>query len=175
MVRTTQERICMIRSLFSLILIAFSFGVLYAQPKDTCLYDPGINAMVQIDQAISQAAKESKHVLIQVGGNWCPWCIKLHQFIEQHQTLDSLIRADYILIHVNCSKDNKNPEAMSRLEFPQRFGFPVFVILNAEGKRLHTQNTAYLEEGELYSEVKFAEFLKAWNRNALDPTRYSIE
>jgi thioredoxin-related protein len=162
----------MIRILPVFIFSLFLHTIVNGQQKIETLYHPESNAIEQINQAILRAGAENKHVLIQVGGNWCPWCLKLHQFIEQHHTLDSLIQADYILIHVNYSKENKNPEAMARLQYPQRFGFPVLVVLNAKGERLHTQNTAYLEEGESYNENKIAEFLRAWNRSALDPEKY---
>jgi thioredoxin-related protein len=162
----------MIRLFIPLAFVLIISEAIHARKTDSLLYNPLINAMAQIDEAISQAAAQNKHVLIQVGGNWCPWCIRIHQFIKTHYSLDSLVQADYILIHLNYSKENKNPEAMARLEYPQRFGFPVFVVLDGKGKRLHTQNTAYLEEGELYSEEKIADFLKNWNRKAVDQATY---
>jgi thiol:disulfide interchange protein len=162
----------MIRMITALLFIFATLTKIKAQSENTNLYNPEANAMEQLDQAILQAGAERKHVLIEIGGNWCPWCIKLHQFIDQHHSLDSLILTDYVLIHINYSKENKNPEAMRRLQFPQRFGFPVLVVLNAKGERLHTQNTAYLEEGESYNEQKIAGFLKDWNRKAIDPEMY---
>jgi hypothetical protein len=159
---------------FCLTLLAAIFsGGVYAQVQDSnLLYNPDLNAHEQITQAIIQAQAQNKHILIQVGGNWCPWCIKLHSFMQEHQKIDSLIRADYILIHINYSKENKNPETMARLGYPQRFGFPVLVILNADGVRLHTQNSVYIEEGDLYSEEKILDFLKDWNTKAVDPATY---
>ena len=111
-------------------------------------------------------------MLIKVGGDWCPWCIKVHNFINEYESIDSLIQVDYILIRVNYSKENKNLEIMEMLEYPQRFGFPVLVILDTEGRRLHTQNTLYLEEEEYYSEKRLKDFLLNWNRAALDPEKY---
>ena len=64
---------------------------------------------------------------------------------------------------------------MEKMDFPQRFGFPVFVILNGTGKRIHTQNSAYLEENEGYREKKVLEFFKQWAPAALDPASYSKE
>ena len=145
----------------------------YALEPDTMLlYNPDLNAHEQLTQAIIKAQAQNKHILIQVGGNWCPWCIKLHDFMHEHERIDSLIQADYILIYVNYSKDNKNPEIMTRLGYPQRFGFPVLVILDANGERLHTQNTVYFEKDELYSEEKILDCLKAWNTKAVDPASY---
>ncbi len=131
------------------------------------LYDPNSNAVMDIEKAKSLAKSENKHVLVQVGGNWCRWCVKLHAFIGDHAALDSIIRADYIAIYVNYSKENRNPEAMSLLENPQRFGFPVLIVLDENGKRLHTQDTGYLEDGEGYDEKKIRRFLLNWNYAAI--------
>ncbi|MGD2034640.1 MAG: thioredoxin family protein [Bacteroidales bacterium] len=143
-----------------------------SQIRRKSLYDPYTDAVGQIEEAVDSAGSLNKHVLIQVGGDWCSWCIKLHEFIREHPQVDSLILADYVFIRVNYSKENKNPEAMQLLDLPQRFGFPVLVVLNDEGKRIHTQNTAYLEAGTTYDEKKITGFLKAWNKKALDPDLY---
>jgi hypothetical protein len=79
---------------------------------------------------------------------------------------------NYITIKVNYSKENRNFEALKKLDYPQRFGFPVFVILDADGKRIHTQSSAYLEEGEGYSKKKILDFLTQWSPEALNPNRY---
>ena len=56
---------------------------------------------------------------------------------------------------------------MKRLGYPERFGFPVFVILNEKGERVHTQNSAYLEKGEGYSEKEVVSFLNHWTKQAV--------
>ena len=136
------------------------------------LYDSSRNAMADIDSAVYQADIGNKYVLIQVGGNWCKWCIRLHHFIESNHRIDSIITADYVLIRVNYSKENKNSEAMKRLEFPDRFGFPVLVVMDSMGNRLHTQDTYFLEQGDSYSEEKIKRFLLSWNRKAVSPETY---
>ena len=82
------------------------------------------------------------------------------------------MKADYIVEHINFSKENRNLPLMQELDFPQRFGFPVFVILDEKGKRIHTQNSGYLEEGEGYSKKKVMEFLQQWSPAALEPAQY---
>jgi len=61
---------------------------------------------------------------------------------------------------------------LKKLEYPQRFGFPVFVILDSNGKRIHTQNSAYLEEDKGYSRKKVLDFLNQWSPDALNPNLY---
>lgn len=137
------------------------------------LYNPAADAVKELGIAVQSATDQNKHVLIQVGGNWCPWCIMLHQFIQENEVLDSIIKADYILLRINYSKENKNPQVLSQLEYPQRFGFPVLVILDQNGKRLHTQDTGYLEKEKTYDSDKIKRFLLGWNKAATDPKSYT--
>ena len=58
---------------------------------------------------------------------------------------------------------------MTFLGNPQRFGFPVFIILNGDGEVLHTQDTALLEEGKSYNKNHVLRFLKSWTYKALNP------
>jgi hypothetical protein len=78
-----------------------------------------------------------------------------------------------VVTHVNYSKENMNLPMLEKLHYPQRFGFPVFLILNEKGERIHTQNSAYLEKGDGYDKPKIMEFLGAWSKNALDPKKYT--
>lgn len=147
--------------IIALALLAFSS---YAQEK---IYDEKADAMKQINTAVAQAQQEGKYVLCQVGGNWCPWCLHFAAYAVSDTAVHQVIQDNFVYIHVNWSKDNKNPEAMQRLGNPARFGFPVFVILDEKGNPIHIQNSAYLEEGKGYSEAKVVDFLKAWTPTAV--------
>ena len=52
----------------------------------TQIYNPNADAKSEIENAVKQAKKENKHVLVQVGGNWCPWCVKLHNYFFAEST-----------------------------------------------------------------------------------------
>ena len=157
-----------------LISLVFVFNIRFVQAQKEFgnIYNPKANAEADLNKAINQAQKENKQVLIQVGGNWCKWCIAFHKFIFNDKQIDSLIKADYVYLLINYSKDNKNIEMMKRLEYPQRFGFPVLVVLDKTGKRLHTQDSGYLEKDDGYDHNKVLIFLKNWSINALDPNKY---
>ncbi len=157
--------------LLTLILSILLCVNLQAQKK-VKVYNPEIDAHEVLQKALDKAKTEHKHVFIQIGGNWCSWCLLMHKFYHENKTVDSLLNADYVPIVINYSRENKNLDIMKQFEYPQRFGFPVIVILDENGRRLHTQNTAYLEEGRGYSEEKFTAFLKAWNVAAFNPEQY---
>lgn len=82
------------------------------------------------------------------------------------------MNADYVFTLMNYSKGNRNYDVLASLDYPQRFGFPVIVILDSDGKRLHTQNSAYLEKEKSYDEKTVVDFLNAWSPAALDPVNY---
>ena len=132
------------------------------------IYDEKINAMTQIDRAIEEARNSNRLVMCQVGGNWCPWCIKFSQFITEDKDLAEIVKKNFVYIHVNTSKANKNTEALKRLGNPGRFGYPVLVILDTDGRVLHIQNSSYLEEDKSYNYKKVKEFFLNWTREAIE-------
>jgi uncharacterized protein YyaL (SSP411 family) len=135
------------------------------------VYDEKIDAIEQIDQAHERAEATGRKVICQVGGNWCPWCLRFANFITEDKEIAELIEKHYVYIHVNTSKENKNKDALLRLGNPGRFGYPVFVILNHDGSVLHIQNSAYLEEGKGYNRKKVLEFLQNWTDEAIENIR----
>ncbi len=161
-------------ALFALILIS---GSLLAQEKKdqvqksyaVNLYNPQANAKAEIDAATARAKKADKHVFLQIGGNWCSWCIAFHKLVEETPELKEYLNTNYETVLVNYSQENKNAAVLSSLGYPGRFGFPVFVILDGNGKVLHIQNSAYLEEGKGHSVKKVMEFLKGWTVAAIKP------
>ncbi len=161
----------------SISILTFAVSVLLINTSSkaqdtTLLYDPAAIANLQIAGATANAKDNRKHVLLQIGGNWCKWCRQFDKWSRENAVVDSVLKADYVVAHINYSKENKNEKTLKYLGYPQRFGFPVFVIMDADGNRLHIQNSALLEEGEGYSEKKVVEFLKHWNIQAISDKTY---
>ena len=139
------------------------------------VYNEEINPIEQIDQAVAKAKAEGKFVVCQVGGNWCPWCLKFADFIANDTAISKVIDENFEYIHVNYNpRKSQGPEKveqgkamMKRLDNAGRFGFPVFVILDEEGKILHIQDSSFLEEGEGYNQEKVLRFFKNWTPSAV--------
>lgn len=156
---------------FAIIVLIFLAVNISAQ--ETKLYNPYTDAAKDIDAAISKAKSEHKYVLIQGGGNWCSWCYEFVKFSKADLQIDSVINTSFVWYHLNYSKENENKKIMTNYGFPQRFGFPVFIILNELGERIHTQNSEYLENGKKsYDKSKVLSFLEMWSPGAFDPKIY---
>jgi len=134
------------------------------------VYNEEINPLEQIDQAIGKAKAEGKFVVCQVGGNWCPWCLRFADFISKDTTISKVIDENFEYIHVNYNPRKSESEEkqlqakalMERLNNCGRFGFPVFVIIDNEGKLIHIQDSSFLEEGQGYNQEKVLRFFQNW-------------
>ncbi len=157
---------------FSIAVSLLALGTIAAQKSYGDLYHPEADAGADIENALKEAAVEGKHLLLQAGGNWCVWCYRFHDFIQQDEELKKLVEDNYVWYHLNFSKENMNKEIFERYGFPQRFGFPVLVILDAGGNRIHTQDSALLESGDGYDRKKVFEMLGNWTPKAIDPASY---
>ena len=159
------------RRKFILLLLVSALGLgVNAQTALKKVYDEDINPVEQIDQAVVKAKLEGKFVVCQVGGNWCPWCLRFADFITNDTTISKLINDNFVYIHVNYNPRKSEGEAkaqlaktmLKRLNNPARFGFPVFVVLDESGRVLHIQDSSFLEEGEGYDKEKVIRFFKNW-------------
>jgi thioredoxin-related protein len=159
------------KKFFSLLFVIFTTVSLFAQ--EAKLYNPSADAEKDIAAAIKKAKAENKYVLIQGGGNWCSWCIEFARFCKADPKIDSVINASFVWYHLNWSKENENKKIFAKYGYPQRFGFPVFIILDGNGNRLNTQASEYLEDGKKsYTRNKVQAFLEMWSPNALNPKMY---
>ena len=140
------------------------------------VYDEQVNQLTQIDQAVKQAKADGKFVVCQVGGNWCPWCLRFADFITKDAEIAKLVKDNFVYIHVDYSpksfkedpaRKERSEKMMKRHGNPGRFGYPVFVVLDGKGKVLHTQDSSFLEEGKGYSKDKVVRFFKNWTPKAV--------
>lgn len=145
-----------------------------AQTRLKKVYDETINPMEQIDKALEtvKAQTEKKYIICQVGGNCCPWCLRFADFISKDADIMKVVNDNFVYLHVNYNprkgNDAKAETLMKRLGNPQRFGFPVFVVLDENGKVLHVQDSSFLEEGQGYNKDKVLRFLNNWTPKAVN-------
>jgi thioredoxin-related protein len=161
------------RILLSVIGSAISVLVFSQDLAKFKLYHPEDNAKEGISSAVKEAKKSGKHVLVEIGGNWCIWCARFNDFVSNDKSFDSLVSSNYVIYHLNYSKENKNNDLLIKYGFPQRFGFPVFLVLDGKGDLIHTQTSWYLEDGKKsYDKEKVTAFFNDWSKKAFDPAQY---
>lgn len=163
------------RKIMMIALMTMSVMMANAQGVLKRVYNESIDPMTQIDEALTKAKADGKFVVCQVGGNWCPWCLKFADFVEKDSAVNKVVNDNFEYIHVNYNRrasagaeaQQKAVQLMLRLNNPGRFGFPVFVVLDEKGNVLHIQDSSFLEEGKGYSEEKVLRFFKNWTPKAI--------
>lgn len=162
-----------------LFAIALFFGVFSvgAQTKLKPVYDEVRDPVSQIDSALHVVRQldAEKYVLCQVGGNWCSWCLLFADYASKEADIAKVIDDNFLYLHVNYNPRKYKEAGMKaakkalspRLGYPERFGFPVFVVLDQQGNVLHIQDSSFLEEGKGYDKEKVMRFLNAWTPAAV--------
>ncbi|WP_278554288.1 thioredoxin family protein [Elizabethkingia bruuniana] len=131
-------------------------------------YHPEENAEAKIAELTAQAKKENKNIMIQAGGNWCIWCLRFNNYVQTTPELKKLVDDNYIYYHLNYSPDNKNEKIFAKYGNPgDKYGYPVFIVLDKDGKQIHTQDSSVLEEGKGYSLDKVKKFFEDWKPKAM--------
>jgi len=164
------------KKIMIVLLVAMFATTMNAQTALKKVYNEDINPLVQIDQALVKAKANGKFVVCQVGGNWCIWCLRFADFITNDTAISKVINENFEYIHVNYNPRKSGGEAqqqqaaalMKRLNNCGRFGFPVFVVLDNDGKVLHIQDSSFLEEGQGYHQEKVLRFFKNWTPKAVN-------
>ncbi|MBK7392019.1 MAG: thioredoxin family protein [Chloracidobacterium sp.] len=124
-------------------------------------FDPKRDPKLDLATAILTASKSGKRIILDVGGEWCGWCIHMDKFLFSNKALDKLRKNNFVWIKINMSPENENVAFLS--EYPEIKGYPHLFVLDESGKLLHSQDTVALEKDETYNLAKFTEFMKLWS------------
>lgn len=124
-------------------------------------FDPQRNAANDLVEAISQAKAQGKHIIMDVGGEWCVWCLRMDKFMQGDEQIRNTIAADFVWVKVNYSDDNKNAAFLA--QYPKIKGYPHLFVLDTDGKLLHSEDTSELEQEKSYSAERFIAFLQKWS------------
>lgn len=127
------------------------------------LFDPGRDPAKDLQAAERDAQAHHKNILLDVGGNWCPWCILLDRTLNQDRDLRDLVKRDYVVLRVNWSRENENAAFLNN--YPKPKGFPAWYVLSPEGQLLKAEDTSELEQTHKldagYNRDALKEFLTA--------------
>jgi thiol:disulfide interchange protein len=112
-----------------------------ADKPEVKIYDEKADAKALINTALSAAKRENRRVLVQWGGNWCSWCVLLHDRFKTDPVLSKTLRYEYDVVHI----DSKNTKLMEEYKADPKKGVPYLTVLDADGKVLANEETEQFE------------------------------
>jgi thioredoxin-related protein len=140
-----------------------------ATKERKAIYDEKADGKAQIAAALASAKRENRRVLIQWGGNWCSWCVLLHERFASDPELAKILRYEYDVVHIDS---NSNKELADKYDAIKNHGVPFLTVLDGGGKVLVNQPTEPFEtnkDGKKgHDPKKLKEFLTAHQATPLD-------
>ncbi|MFO0810485.1 MAG: thioredoxin family protein [Gemmataceae bacterium] len=139
-----------------------------AKQKKAPLYDPTVDARVQLDAAVAKAKRDHSRVLVMFGFEGCVWCHRLHALLASDAALRAVIKAEYVEVLVDIKAPHADAvlkeckAALSPDELDKGVGYPFLAVLDGNGKVLTAQRTDPLEEGKGHNPKRVKEFLDKW-------------
>ena len=92
-------------------------------------YDETADAHQDIAEAAKLAKKSDKHILLEMGGNWCPDCRALGAYLAR-EDIKVWLDDRFIVVPVDVGEWDKNIDIAERFGNPISEGIPALVVLD---------------------------------------------
>jgi len=130
--------------------------------KPVTVYDVSRDPARDLQDAIAEATRTHKRILLEVGGDWCVYCNIMDTTFDSHAQLRKVRDASFVTVKINFSKENPNEAFLSH--YPKIPDYPHFFVLDSKGVLLHSEPTHRFEHGKTYNAGKIDAFLKKWGQ-----------
>ena len=126
------------------------------------IYNPAADMKSLIAAAVKTAGLENKNILLMFGGNWCPWCHRLHALFVADRQIKEILAERYIVLLVDVGEKPGQPLNRDLVDLYRikDFGYPALAVLDKGGRLLCTQSTGVLEKDKGHDPVKVLAFLR---------------
>ncbi|MBN9554675.1 MAG: thioredoxin family protein [Alphaproteobacteria bacterium] len=127
------------------------------------VYDEDANADKVVDDALARAKKNNKLLLIDLGGNWCPDCIILHNLMEVPE-MKKFIDAHYEVALVDVGRFDKNAQIGARYGYNTRLkGVPTVLVVDPKtNKVINGERVFALSTARSQTPQALADYLANW-------------
>ena len=130
-----------------------------AQGRD--IYPDPDRAQSDLTGALQSAAANHRRVIVDFGGNWCTDCRVLDIYFNDAGNR-ALLDANYVLVHINVGRLDRNLDLAERYRIPIKKGVPALAVLDGDGKLLYSQKMGEFEAMRTMHSAAVAEFLTHW-------------
>jgi thiol:disulfide interchange protein len=133
----------------------------FASAQNRVIYSDTADAHADIAQAIQTATHEHKRIILDFGGNWCGDCQVLDIYFHQAPN-DALIEKNFVVVHVNIGRMDKNVDVAEKYGVPLKRGVPALAVLDPHGRLLYSQKTGEFEDMRHMDAASVTDFLTKW-------------
>ena len=125
------------------------------------IYPEPEKAQAELAAALRSAAATHRRVIVDFGGNWCPDCHVLDSYFHDAAN-KPILDANYVLVHVNIGRKDRNLDIAQRYRIPLDKGVPALAVLDTDGTLLYSQTGGEFEAMRRMQSSTVTEFLTRW-------------
>ena len=129
------------------------------------IYPAPEQAQADLAAALKQAAAQHRRVIVDFGGNWCTDCHVLDSYMHD-ATNQPLVEANFVVVHVNIGRIDRNQDIAERYGIPLGKGVPALAVLDERGKLLYSQTGGEFEDMRHMNAGALTQFLQRWKPRA---------
>jgi thiol:disulfide interchange protein len=129
------------------------------------IYPAPEQAQADLAAALKQAAAQHRRVIVDFGGNWCTDCHVLDSYMHD-ATNQPLLEANFVVVHVNIGRVDRNQDIAERYGIPLGKGVPALAVLDERGKLLYSQTGGEFEDMRHMNAGALTQFLQRWKPRA---------
>ena len=129
------------------------------------IYDPHASGEQLLTAALSQAQKQGKRVLLDLGANWCSDSQAMAWLLQSDPAIHLEVQRHFILVMVDVNQNNganRNPELIARFGNPIGRGIPVLLILAPDGTLLNRDPAERLRDDAHRAPETVLAYLRKW-------------
>jgi thioredoxin-related protein len=125
------------------------------------IYPANVDAKAEIAEAVANAAKTHRRVILVFGGNWCYDCHVLDAAFHSPE-IESTLNKNFVVVHVNVGEFDKNLDIADKYDVPLKRGVPASAVLERDGKVLFSQKHGEFEAARSMATEDVLAFLNKW-------------
>jgi thioredoxin-related protein len=146
----------------TLVLLAAMAPAASQTETQLAIYDPAADMKSLIAAAVKTAGVENRNIILMFGGNWCPWCHRLHVLFMNDVPIKKILAERYILLLVDVGEKPGQPLNRDLVDLYRigGFGYPALAVLDKSGRLLCSQSSGVLEKDKGYDQLKVLAFLQ---------------
>jgi thioredoxin 1 len=125
------------------------------------IYPDGVDAKAEIAEALADAKRTHRRVLLVFGGNWCYDCHVLDAAFRSAE-IAPLVNKNFVVVHVNIGEYDKNLDLAQKYEIPLKKGVPAAAVLKGDGTLVVSQKNQEFEKARSMTKEDIVAFLEKW-------------
>lgn len=138
----------------------------FPRPVTPQIYDVKADGEQQLNAALSQAGRERKRVLLNLGANWCSDSQAMFQLFHTDPEIRRVIEDYYVFEMIDVNQRglrSRNAKLVARFGDPLAAGIPALLVLDANGVLLNRDPSERLSDSDHRHPAIVLAYFRKWS------------